>query len=708
MHPFGVSIYRAALDRLAGSSLLPSVMRRNSAPKLPVAETTDPLPRLATVGRGILWTHILLTPLLFTQATIEHFEFVKFLFLITTILALLAIGVLALPNLQWDDIRTELRNPITLAGGVFVASAMLSTIASADWRTSLYGHYENYSGFVTILAYWLLLIAARTLIRTPRHIQQSLLAVVVAAVLVTAYGLVQAAGLDPLVWANPSKIGEYVRPFSSFGHANFLAAWLVLALPMVIVAATSRTRWVIAILALSMALLLLLTMSRGAWLGIAGAASVALILRWRKGTRVRKRVLQSAAVIAVGVLAITAFAGESIRSTMGGRIHGFLDGAGRTDIWSAALKMFAERPVLGTGPDTFHHHFGKHGGAAFWVHSWGYTPTRAHNEFLHVLATQGVFGLLALLGMIGAIIWTLRRAWRLQPDQRALIVAIAAALGGFAISETFSFTVIACGSLTAVLCAMASRLAQDPQAVLTMRPALPPIMPWRFAQAGLAAGCGLLFVQLVADPLRADLHSSAAALTKSPSEAFRCHREAVRICPRSPLYWNRFGGFVEERARHETDRTRREQDYRLAQSAFARAVECEPGNGYHRAGLGRANAELAKLGKVDPQDAFAAFDAAIHCDPSVAHFYVDASQAALQLGDAARAAEYVRAGLERYDSYAVMRKQAAMLHLLRNRPLEALPEFDRAVAADWKGQLDELQTTLEIRAEVIRRLGRMR
>jgi tetratricopeptide (TPR) repeat protein len=255
---------------------------------------------------------------------------------------------------------------------------------------------------------------------------------------------------------------------------------------------------------------------------------------------------------------------------------------------------------------------------------------------------------------------------------------------------------------------MVGRLAQDPEAQLKTCAVPQAALPRRCAQIGLVGCCGFLFVHLVADPLRADLNSSAASLAKTPGEALRCHREAVRICPRATLYWNRFAGFAESRGRWEHDGVQRERDYRTAQDAFANAVQREPGNGDHRAGLGRAQAELAKLGKADPQSAFAAFDAALQCDPSVAFFYVDASQAALQLGAADRAAAYIRAGLERYPSYGAMRKQAAMLLLLHNRPLEALSEFDRALAADWKGETDERRTAAEIQAEVVRRIGGIR
>lgn len=696
---------REVLTRL-GPRVIAAIMKRKSAPK-PVVPPTDLIARLAGLGRGVLFAHLLLTPLLFTQATIEHFEFVKFLGLITTALMLLAIGAITLPYLRWNEIRDELGQPLLLAGLAFVASSLLSTIASADGRTSFFGHHENYGGFVTILTWWLLFTAACILVRTSHQMQLMLFAVIFSAAGVTAYGLLQLAKLDPLVWSNASKIDGYVRPFSTMGHANFLGAWLVLAIPIVLMLARGRWRFALIGLAAAMGLLLVMTMSRGAWLGVIIAAIVALCFLQRNKSRFRTQTLVIAGGVSVCVLLGLLLFNESIRVVVLSRSKQFLNDAGRMEIWSAAGAMFAERPVLGTGPDTFHHHCGRHCGVAFWEHSWGFTPTRAHNEFLHIAATQGVVGILAAVCILMALVISFRRAWRLHSEQRRLLTAIAASISGFFVTEMFGFTVIASGSLAVVASAMIARLAHQP-IVQPPRMVTKVHWLWRFAQLGAVACCLLTFVHLVIDPLRADLNSSAASVARSPSEATRLHQEAVRLCPRAPLYWNRYAGFMEERGRWEHDAAVRESSYRAAEFAFLNATRREPGNGYHWAGLGRTRAELAKLGKADPQSAYTAFEAALRCDPSIAFFYVDASQAALQLGDAERAAALVRAGLERYPSYGAMRKQAALLLLLRNRPLEALPEFDRALAADWKGETSERQVTAQIRDEVIRRIGGIR
>ena len=683
-------------------------MKRRSAPKQPIPIGVDPLERLSAIGRGILFVHLLVTPLLFTQATIEGFEFIKFLGLITTVLLLLVVGAFALPYLSQQQIKLELRQPLTLAGLAFVASALISTIVSTDWRTSFYGHYENYTGFVTILSCFLLFVAARVFIRTPEQMHRMLLAVAIAAGGVTAYGLLQAARLDPLNWSNLSTIGGFVRPFSTFGHANFLGAWLVLALPLVVFLASGRMRIFMIALGLAMVLLLILSMSRGAWLGLAGSAFAAGIYQWRSGSRMRKR----ATLIVIGCLIVVIIAlflsGDSLRTAIASRTDRFLDGAGRTEIWSAAGKMFLERPLVGTGPDTFHHHFGRHHGVAFWEHSWGFTPTRVHNEFLHILATQGALGFLTMLGVLVALGWTLVRAWRQNPGQRGLIAAITAALCGFLITELFGFTVIACGSLAVVLGAMVGRLGQQ---ALEAREALALsriAIPWRIAQGAVIASCGFLFVHLVTDPLRADVHAAAAQLARTPDEALHCHQEAVRICPRVPLYWSRLAGHAEVCGRWEADERKHAHYYCLARQGYAEAAAREPGNGYHRAGLGRTIGELAKLGQANPNEAFRAFDEALQRDPSIAFFYVDASQAAMQLGKVARAENYVRSGLERYPLYGMMLRQAAMLLLLHNRPTEAVPEFDRALTADWKGQTLDRDTTAKIRDEVIRRIARNR
>jgi tetratricopeptide (TPR) repeat protein len=401
------------------------------------------------------------------------------------------------------------------------------------------------------------------------------------------------------------------------------------------------------------------------------------------------------------------------------RVQKFTDGSGRSELWSAAWSMFRERPLTGSGPDTFHHVFGRHDGGAYWSQSWGVTPTRAHNEFLHVLATQGIFGALAGIAIAIALCFSFVRAWRVQPRQRGLIVCVATALAGFFITEMFSYTVIACGSLIVVLAAFASRLGQEE----TPHPALPPkrgegkpnFSP-RFGgragwgvvlQAAPLAGCAFLLLQLVIDPLRADLLSAEAELLTAtqPEQALKLHEEAVRICPREPRYWNRMAGCAEDLALESIDVETRCRLLERALHGYTEAATRESANGHHHNNRGRVLGELARMGRARADEAFAAFDTALRLDPVNAYFYADASQAALALGAPDRAEGWIDAGLRRYTDWGQLRKQEGMLLLLRDRPREALSVLQIAVSANWHDDNSGLQAALKVREEVQRRLA---
>jgi hypothetical protein len=160
-------------------------------------------------------------------------------------------------------------------------------------------------------------------------------------------------------------------------------------------------------------------------------------------------------------------------------------------------------------------------------------------------------------------------------------------------------------------------------------------------------------------------------------------------------------------ARESGDPERRQRLLDRARDGFANASAREPGNGYHRSGLGRTVGELAVDGKAAPSEAFAAFDAAIALDPANAYFYLDASQAALRLGAIDLAEQYTAGGLQRYPNFGALRKQVAMALLMRNRPYDALLAFEEAIWADWSGDAEGRVRIVEARNEVLKRVRLM-
>src|SRR5581483_7268740 len=123
--------------------------------------------------------------------------------------------------------------------------------------------------------------------------------------------------------------------------------------------------------------------------------------------------------------------------------------------------IFHDHPVLGTGPDTFQLAFGMKRTAAYWQVEWNATPTRAHNELIHTLATQGLVGAGALLAVLLGLGFAGWRAWRRAPAAaRPLVLAVLAGAVAFLVESAFSYTVIACGTLFVTFLGLLSRLGE--------------------------------------------------------------------------------------------------------------------------------------------------------------------------------------------------------------------------------------------------------
>jgi O-antigen ligase len=429
------------------------------------------------VGRALLIVHLVLSPLAFSRGTLDAFESNKVALLQLTALALAALGLSSLVAslaragagqrlaTLWAAAGGLCRGPVVPGFLLFGLSAAVSTAASVSPRTSLLGAHESYAGLPTVAAALVLFLATRALFRTPADGRLLLGAAVAAAAVASAYAAVQAAGADPLTWDNLATWSDRTRPFSTLGHPNFLAAYLVMALAAALYltasAARARRWWACAALAavcLLAAAAVLTSLSRGAWL--AGACMLPVLVFGSVRVGGRRAWACGAALLLAG--ALVSWAG--LTGSLGGvtdRLSRLADGNGRWEIWDVAWRVFRDHPLCGCGLDTFHLAFGSRRTADCVCLGWDVTPGRAHNEVLHVLATQGLLGGTALLALAAGLLAAGCRAWRrLPPQERPLLGAVLAGLLAFAVQDLFSFTVAGCGTLFVTLAALLSRLEE--------------------------------------------------------------------------------------------------------------------------------------------------------------------------------------------------------------------------------------------------------
>ena len=108
----------------------------------------------------------------------------------------------------------------------------------------------------------------------------------------------------------------------------------------------------------------------------------------------------------------------------------------RWDMIYSALDMVKAHPVFGVGVNTFVAHFPQYSeprGAEAVTLKYGANWPVVHNSYLITWSQQGTLGLICLLSVYGALLWTAWRAMRTLIDDRLYAMSLGAFCGIVAI-----------------------------------------------------------------------------------------------------------------------------------------------------------------------------------------------------------------------------------------------------------------------------------
>src|SRR5947209_12542693 len=154
-------------------------------------------------ARWVLVVHLIVSPLLFSSATLEEFEFTKVAALQLAALLAGTLALLAVAASEGWDIRrlgvrltTAAREPVTLGAILFTLSAAVSTAWSVSPATSLRGAHESFAGLGTVVAYLLLFLATRGCCATVADGWRLVSAAAVGVAVTGAHALIQVLRLD--------------------------------------------------------------------------------------------------------------------------------------------------------------------------------------------------------------------------------------------------------------------------------------------------------------------------------------------------------------------------------------------------------------------------------------------------------------------------------------------------------------------------------
>jgi len=427
----------------------------------------------------------IIVPLILTPYNYELFEFNKML----TVYALTAIitgswliKIIARKKIDFQPTPFDI--PILL----FLASQIISTLLSINTHTSIWGYYSRFhGGLISTICYILLYYAyTNNLInkKKPYLITLKCLNVILTtALIVSLYAILEHFGIDKHIWVQDVQN----RVFSTLGQPNWLAAYLLVLIPISLVLfLQAKTKKHIAYYCLLITIFysaLLFTKSRSGFLGFI----IAYIFLW--GLIFLKNKLKTfpwkkSLLITIYLLLISLFIGTpytpsikqfSLPSAPDQKV--VLSDLGpptvptggsssvniRKVVWQGTVDIWKHYPIFGSGVETFaYSYYNFRPTAHNLLSEWDFLYNKAHNEFLNFLATTGAFGLASYcLIILWFAIWTVRKL--LTAKRYLLIAGLLAGFLGLAVSNFFGFSVVPVALFFFLWPALALDLKQKPK-----------------------------------------------------------------------------------------------------------------------------------------------------------------------------------------------------------------------------------------------------
>jgi O-antigen ligase len=307
-----------------------------------------------------------------------------------------------------------------------VASFAVATVTATDVGTSARGFVRYAELFVLVP------VAAALAIRDRRDVSVVAGAIVATTVFQGTVGVYQS-----LTGTGASYAGRYVRAVGTFGADQVEAMGAVVGYGLLVtlalgLALRGRARAALLVVAALTTVPLALSLSRGAWIATAVSVLVMLLVfSWR------------IAVAAIGVtsLLLVVLAMGSGGAAFGERVTSIVTSGSEPDrsvrdryaLWSAAIGIWRDHPVLGVGLKDFVEYRDRYAPMSLSAGSDVDDPRAGyrrepllspHNQYLQVLSEQGTVGILAFGGLLAALGFTaLRRRRGAAPDRFFDLVA---------------------------------------------------------------------------------------------------------------------------------------------------------------------------------------------------------------------------------------------------------------------------------------------
>jgi O-antigen ligase len=341
----------------------------------------------------------------------------------------------------------------------------VASLTSSRILFSVFGSNWRRFGLITIAALCIIVVSAAAWLRehqgTERHV---LRAQAVAAIGVSLYTIAQYFGVDPLQNGAGYRAQDgdiaIVRPPGTLGHADYLGWWLAITIFLCWGLYRVEQRiWRNVALAgtILSGVAIVFSGTRSAIAAV--VVGFAFLIVGGRVAATRKHLLTGAAVVlAAGVFYLSP-PGQMLRA----RVKWSSDeapGGARPLLWRDSLKMAAAHPLTGFGPETFAAEFPRFQSEDLSRLVPDFYHESPHNAGLDAATSEGLPGLIIVLGWLALGIAAIRTRDGKAPMEAALAGAFVASF----VASLFNSITIATALATLGVLAMLTARRAEPQA----------------------------------------------------------------------------------------------------------------------------------------------------------------------------------------------------------------------------------------------------
>jgi len=596
------------------------------------------------------------------------------------------------------------RSPLDLPLAVWLVVTLISSFNSIDPIRSFFGFYGLQGfGWFPMLAFAALFWAAVQV--ADRRMERVLAIVAVGtASLAAAYGLLEHYGCQILP-GMPDFTKKAV--LSTFGNPIFFGCYMMLVIPMAGglfvktlegLSQSVSKRWK-TVLSLGILMLLLftliLTFARGPWVGL-GAAAI-FYIRWllksqKKGLfrkefkRIIILLIESMFVVVLIIFLLYPTAQQKFCS-----IFNFKDPniVSRIEGWKSGLRAFLDKPIIGSGPDTFGYVFAKYKTVRFMeTTGWHKIQMHAHNDFVQMATTTGTMGLLIYLWLWTTIFVKGGRQLRIQGrdspavggslDSVMLRGAWYASLLALFVQNQFNFSVVGTSAVAAIFAGMLLGNNGGDNRLIKWKCSFSTKFNVLSTLTGVVLLIAIVFSWFAFRPARASLLYTKGLTKKSNGQwgyAIQDIQNALHLVPNNAIYRNQLVTIYRFWVKDERDMERRRLFVRIA-VAQARDNACR--NPLDASVFNNLGSTLMWAAQVTGHDyrteAWESFRHAIELEPKFIPGWFNIAKLADSMGDRQRAISILEKILKINDKDKEIKKL-----------LERLRQETTAVSSNPKG-----------------------